>query len=173
MSRLPRTLPLTELLALWDTPDDIGVCGGVVRGRVGGCAELAAVTRGTDPNVGVGLLMTVCGCWVEERVATEEVELDRAGLEGRGVAAGWEARAATGPGLVFTTEGDEIWLVGAGVWLVDGAVETTGGCGVDTGLYCSPNSPGENDRVEQKPSEELMIKVNPSCDLHSVSKGLR
>ena len=58
----------------------MGVCGGVVSGRVGGCAECVAVTSGTDPSVGVGLLMSLDpepGC-----VVTEETELDRAGLAG-------------------------------------------------------------------------------------------
>lgn len=58
MSRLPSTLPLIELCALWDTPET-GVWGGVVKGRAGGGAELVAVTRGTVPKVGVGLLTTV------------------------------------------------------------------------------------------------------------------
>lgn len=55
--------------------EDIGVCGGVLRGRVGGCAEWVAVTRGTDPSVGVGLLITEAE---EAGVAV----LDRAGLAG-------------------------------------------------------------------------------------------
>jgi len=46
-----------ELVALCETPD-MGVCGGVVKGRVGGWAEFAAVTSGTEPRVGVGLFMT-------------------------------------------------------------------------------------------------------------------
>jgi len=54
VSRLPRILPLTELVALI-TPD-IGVCGGVVHDKLGK-VELAAATLGTFPNVGVGLLL--------------------------------------------------------------------------------------------------------------------
>lgn len=62
------------------TPE-IGVCGGVVSGSVGGCAECVAVTDGTVPSVGVGLFTTAAGVgWVE--VATEQAELDRAGLAG-------------------------------------------------------------------------------------------
>jgi hypothetical protein len=57
MSRLPRKLLLMELVALCETPD-MGVCGGVVKGRVGGWVEFAAVTSGTEPRVGVGLFMT-------------------------------------------------------------------------------------------------------------------
>lgn len=36
-------------------------------------------------------------------------------------------------------------------------------------VYGCPNSPGENERVEQKPSDELIIKVNPSFDLPGIS----
>lgn len=90
------------------------------------------MTSGTDPSVGVGLLMTVVGsCWIEASVATEEVELDRAGLEGRGVKAiGWEAPAATCVELAFTVAGLD---VGIGVLFEDGTLDETGWCGVDTG----------------------------------------
>lgn len=54
VSRLPRTLPLTELGAL--TTPDIGVCGGVVHGKFEK-EVLAAATLGTFPSVGVGLLL--------------------------------------------------------------------------------------------------------------------
>ena len=54
VSRLPRILPLTELAALI-TPD-IGVCGGVVHGKLEKDV-FAAATLGTLPNVGVGLLL--------------------------------------------------------------------------------------------------------------------
>lgn len=37
-------------------------------------------------------------------------------------------------------------------------------------MYVWPNSPGANESVEQKPSEELMINVNPSADLLCVRK---
>lgn len=61
----------------------MGVCGGVVSGSVGGCAEWVAVTDGTVPSVGVGLFTTPAGVGcVEGCVATEQVELDRAGLAG-------------------------------------------------------------------------------------------
>lgn len=53
VSRLPSTLPLTELAAL--TTPAIGVCGGVVQGS--GPNELVAATLGTLPSVGVGLLV--------------------------------------------------------------------------------------------------------------------
>ena len=63
----------------------MGVCGGdVVKGRVGGCGELAAVTRGTEPSVGVGLLITlaVVDGWAGDGVAIDPAELVRAGLAG-------------------------------------------------------------------------------------------
>lgn len=79
-SRLPSTLPPVVVDPFCGTPE-IGVCGGVVSGSVGGCAECVAVTDGTVPSVGVGLFTTAAGVgWVE--VATEQAELDRAGLAG-------------------------------------------------------------------------------------------
>jgi hypothetical protein len=56
ISRLPSTLPLIELVALCPPAMLIGVCGGVVNGKPTGGAELVAVTSGTWPRVGVGLL---------------------------------------------------------------------------------------------------------------------
>jgi hypothetical protein len=56
ISRLPSTLPLIELVALCPPVMLIGVCGGVVNGKPTGGAELVAVTSGTWPRVGVGLL---------------------------------------------------------------------------------------------------------------------
>jgi hypothetical protein len=41
--------------------------------------------------------------------------------------------------------------------------------GIEWGYGC-PNSPGAKERVEQNPSDELMISVKPSDDLDSVSK---
>jgi hypothetical protein len=55
-----------------------GVSGGVVRGRAAGAAELTAVTRGTAPKMGVGLLFTV-----EAIVAIEDVLFDLVGLPAR------------------------------------------------------------------------------------------
>lgn len=37
--------------------------------------------------------------------------------------------------------------------------------GPSSPLYTSPSSPGENDKVEQKPSEDDINRVNPSLDL--------
>lgn len=56
-------------------------------GRTAGGAELAAVTRGTDPRVGVGLL-TLKDVAVEAIVAIEDVEFERVGLPGRIIGAG-------------------------------------------------------------------------------------
>lgn len=56
VSRFPSTLPLTELGPL--TIPDIGVCGGVVKGRPEN-ELLAAAKLGTFPSVGVGLLVTM------------------------------------------------------------------------------------------------------------------
>lgn len=76
-SRLPSTLPIDGAAAF-----GIGVCGGVVRGRPEGCEECVAVTEGTEPRVGVGLLITAADCCVDDCVPTEPAELDRAGLAG-------------------------------------------------------------------------------------------
>lgn len=65
VSRLPRTLPLAEFGPLCDMAE-IGVSGGVLNGSAGGWEELAAVTSGTEPKVGVGLLTTLADCWVED-----------------------------------------------------------------------------------------------------------
>ena len=81
VSRLPRTLPLTELAVLI-TPD-MGVCGGVVQGKLAKDV-LAAAMLGTFPNVGVGLLlMTPAGvCAWDDWVTMEDVEFDLVGLGG-------------------------------------------------------------------------------------------
>ena len=54
VSLFPRTLPVTELGLLLAIPD-IGVCGGVVHGKLLKVGFVVA-TLGTLPNVGVGLL---------------------------------------------------------------------------------------------------------------------
>ena len=56
---------------------------------------------------------------------------------------------------------------GGGAMLVAGDAERTV-FGLDGGtgpVYTCPSSPGEKDRKEQNPSDELIIKVNPSFDL--------
>lgn len=49
---------------------------------------------------------------------------------------------------------------GVCVAFVDELVDTDTGC-----RYGCPSSPGANERVEQNPSDELMINVKPSEDL--------
>jgi hypothetical protein len=103
VSRLPKTLcPLTELAAL------AGVCGGVVKGIPPTNPDIAAPKLGTFPKVGVGLLITL-GPGVgakEDCVATDEVELDLVGLEGRTI--------GTGDGDGGTPdERDRTWSAGA------------------------------------------------------------
>jgi len=111
-SLLPRTLPLTELVVLMLL--DMGVWGGVVNGKPT-AAELVAATLGTVPSVGVGLLvMTVLGvCAWEGRVATEEADDERVGLDGRTAATGdGEGGMMVGP--CFTSGGAEA-VVGVAV----------------------------------------------------------
>lgn len=72
------------------------------------------------------------------------------------------------PALGFASEGDMPSLgVGTGVALADEvAAAVWWVCDVDAELvYGWPNSPGVKDSVEQNPSDELMIKVDPSFDL--------
>lgn len=95
--------------------------------------------------------------------------VERAGLAGGGGYAGlgWALFAVAGiwPCLL----GEACVGVGSGVWFIDGAVEVMDWCAVvdKGGVYCCPNSPGRNERVEQKPSDELIINVRPSVDLFS------
>ena len=123
VSRLPRTLPLTELGALIPPPS--GVCGGVVHGRVPN--ELLAATLGTLPSVGVGLLVMMPPepCRWDDCVATDEAEFDRVGLGGCPI----EPVKGDGDGAAIK-EGAEIAVgVGVGVTCADETVETAGdGC---------------------------------------------
>ena len=89
---------------------DIGVCGGVVHGRLLKDG-LVAATLGTLPSVGVGLLLTI---W-DDCVATEEVELDLVGLGG-GKGAGEADGASLGVGCRSNAGGTETAVgVGTGV----------------------------------------------------------
>jgi hypothetical protein len=122
MSRFPKTLLLIELAALCEIPD-IGVGGGVVRGRIGGCAEFVAVTEGTEPRVGVGLLITLePGVGTEESGVTDEMVEDPVGLAGRGGSAK-AVVAGEGAGMMgqdFAREGDVAKVgVGRGVVLAE------------------------------------------------------
>ncbi len=114
----------------------IGVCGGVVSGSPTGGAEFVAVTSGTWPRVGVGLLPTEFVC-TEAKVAIEDCEFDLAGLPGRteniGAGEGCEGGGTTGvafakAGETFANEGDTVAVgVGTGVLLEDD------GAGADAG----------------------------------------
>lgn len=142
---------------------EIGVCGGVVSGRgsAGGCAEFVAVTEGTVPSVGVGLLTTPPeACCKDDCVATEQVEFERAGLAGG-------TGAVVVVDALFALAGDcKCVGVGKGVRFATWLLEFAAFCPKEVGpAYSWPNSPGANERVEQKPSEELMTNVNPSVDL--------
>lgn len=163
MSRLPSALPLTELGLLLTMPD-MGVWGGVVHGRPLNDGLLAA-TLGTLPRVGVGLL-TIC----DDRVATDDVELERVGLGG-GSGAGEADGANTGVGCLSNDGGADTAVgVGTGVACADDVVEIGAGdgwCAVGTWpVKTCPSSPGAKVRFEQKPSDELMSKVRPSLDLY-------
>lgn len=96
----------------------------------------------------------------------EHAELERAGLVGGGWLVLGEAAFALAAWLVLT--GDAAW---AGVGKDDAPALTGREAGIGA-VYCCPNSPGANDNVEQKPSEELMISVKPSFDLNKVSPKL-
>lgn len=95
ISRFPNTLLL--LFVVLAAPPvgaaDMGVCGGVVRGSVEGWAECVAVTDGTDPSVGVGLLNTAVLWTVDGCGVCELAELDRVGLAG----GPWDVLGAAGP----------------------------------------------------------------------------
>ena len=91
------SLSLVSLLVPPAPPetDPCGVSGGVVMGTPVTLAELVAVMPGTWPPISGGLLMTPVGA-EEDWVMTEEVELERAGDEGRWLtkeAGGGEAAA--------------------------------------------------------------------------------
>ena len=68
---LSRLVPTGTAFELW------GVSGGVVIGTPVTLPEFAAVSAGTCPEINGGLLITLAGS-----VATDEVELDRAGEDG-------------------------------------------------------------------------------------------
>lgn len=119
VSRFPRTLPLTELGPLI-TPV-IGVCGGVVHGKLEKDA-FAAGNPGIVPREGVGLLVII-----PDWVTTDDVESDLVGLGGRiadGCAPGVVLRAGVGAGefedrnpggSCFSMKGGAVLVVGVGV----------------------------------------------------------
>jgi hypothetical protein len=120
-SLFPKTLPLTELVAL--CPPAMGVCGGVGCGKPTEPAELVAVTIGTWLSVGVGLFVTAGVC-TEDIVAIEDCELDRAGLPGLKGKNGAAGDTSDGPmaGDAFAKDGEATLIgVGVGVVLIDPA----------------------------------------------------
>jgi hypothetical protein len=122
---LPRTLPLTELVALW--PPAIGVCGGVGCGKPTKPDEFIAVTIGTWPRVGVGLLVTA-GVGTEDIVAIDDCEFDRVGLLGRNVKKGAAGDGSDGvmAGEAFVREGETV-LIGVSMEVVlEDPVENVG-----------------------------------------------
>ena len=97
-------------------------------------------------------------------MATEQAELERAGLAGGtwGALGAVELPLLDGTWVGLTGDGACVG-VGSGVTLAEVLVGFEPAA-VDPEYVC-PNSPGANESVEQKPSEELIIKVNPSFDL--------
>lgn len=155
ISRFPKTLPLMELVALWD---DMGVSGGVLKGWL----EFVAVTEGTVPRIGVGLFTTLAALEVaEEGVAGPEL----AARAGTAVGVGAGVPIAANEALPAEFLRGEVKIGDCTV----GAFEDTPtldeiGCGFSI-VYTWPSSPGEKESDEQNPSEELIIRVSPSCDL--------
>jgi hypothetical protein len=115
----------------------------------------------------------------EDCVITDEVELDRAGEDGRTLT---KDAAAGGDGAVRELAESRCrwWLpfgkgdggaktdvgVGTGVfWAEETAVPAVALGGPSSPLYTSPSSPGKKDSVEQNPSDEEISNVEPSLDL--------
>ena len=113
------------------------------------------------------------------KLAIELVLLDLVGLAGRTVVA---AAAGDGGGrLSEVFDAARWWLtgrngeggawmavgVGMGVFWLDKLIEagfSKTALVVLSGTYNSPSSPGEKVKVEQKPSDDVINKVNPSLD---------
>lgn len=150
------------------------MCGGVHIGICPTGPELAAATPGTALIDGVCWLRATFGSGPganEDCVATDEADMERAGLAGRAGANedGEAGKAEPEPELEgFGTGGAEAWVgVGVGVDWFDVVVVVlidVGWCFAGPGCTC-PNSPGANVRQEQKPSEDVIRSVLPSVDL--------
>jgi hypothetical protein len=147
-----------------------------------GGAELVAVTRGTWPIVGVGLLARLLTL---DMVAIEDWEFERVGECGRilklvcvGAGDGWAGGIGTGEAFVRAGDGAaDIGRGGVGIvdrvfWFVV-VVEPTVGCArVGCGpVYIVPSSPGAKVSVEQNPSVEDISRVRPSFDLRRQLAG--
>lgn len=130
----------------------------------------AAATPGTALMEGVWLLSATLGSGPganDDCVATEEHDIERAGLAGRAGANG----AGDAGNVVPVCEGclamGTVACVGVGVgvdWFeVAAAMLMEVGCWCLAGPGCTcPSSPGWNVRHEQNPSEEVMRSVWPS-----------
>lgn len=152
--------------------------------------ELAAARPGIEPMLGVGALKTVESLAAganDEAVAMLETELLLVGLPGRAGTKelGDAGKAAGGclAGAVAVTDAGMLEVVGVGVgveWFDDceAAVLMEGvwwcrdwlalalTLAVARGpVYFSPSSPGAKVNDEQKPSDEVMSRVDPSLDL--------
>jgi hypothetical protein len=179
LSPASRLTPLTLLVVLR------GVCGGVVIGMLGIKPRgLPAPTPEMFPARSVGLLMIVPAAVLayEAWVATEEVEFDRVGEDGR---LGGPAGAGGGDGATDKLDEVRWWPerkgeggamtevgVGSGVVWAEATALLMDGClavGVSP-VYTWPSSPGAKVRVEQNPSEEVISNVRPSMDLRTVSR---
>lgn len=145
---------------------------------------VAAERLGRLPATRGGLLIMVLGRGlvnVDACVATEDVEFERVGEDGPTIG---RMEVAEGDGAVGF-EGVRWWVLRTGleVWKGDGGAAFVGvAIGVvwedETALaptvlllrlgtspvYTWPSSPELNDKVEQKPSEDVMSKVSPSLD---------
>ena len=116
------------------------------------------------------------GLLIDAKVAIDDCEFDLVGLPGLtwkvvDEGAGDGAAGGTNAGEAFANPGDAsvgvlsgVLAFGAGVVSV---VETMGSGWLCVGCrpaYTDPSSPGANVKVEQKPSLEDIIRVNPSFD---------
>ncbi len=137
---------------------------------------------GTLPIVRGGLFITAPGV-ADPSVMTEEVELDRAGEDGRALTK--DAGAGGGEGAANELAEFRWWCwapfgkgdggantevgVGAGVLWLDGTVVSVVRAGRlwlgTSPVYIWPSSPAVKDSVEQKPSEDEMSRVKPSWAL--------
>ena len=134
----------------------------------------ATDTLGRFDTTGVGLLMTPVGCCNEAIVATDEFELVRVGVGGRKEGIGLGDGIMLADDTCLSKDGTA-GAVGVciGVTSVVPEVEMFVGTLADRlrvwPLYTVPSSPGANANVEQKPSDEHMMRVDPSLDLLQVS----
>ena len=138
-----------ELVAL--CPPAMGVCGGVGCGKPTRMDGFVAVTIGTWPSVGVGLLVTAGVC-TDDMVAMEDWEFDRVGLPGLAVKKGAAGEGSDGAMAVDALARDgEAMLVGVVTgFAVASPAEIEGWFTVECGAeWTWPSSPGVKASVEQ------------------------